>query len=107
MKRKERQSGTYYDDKGSMANSSTYLGDIGDESQLSKSYSPRYMMRANTRSYPGGMNGGFPGGGGLKALDYSYDNSSSNFDPAFYSPKSKGQADFQQSYYFYDNTRIV
>ena len=94
-------------EKSSMANSSTYLGEFGDESQLNKSHSPRLYIRANTRGYPNGGNGNFVGGSGLRALDYSYENEMFNFDQSVYTPRSKAQAEFHQSYYMYDNSRIA
>ena len=107
MIRNRKYTEAYYDEKGSMANSSTYLGDTGDESQLSKSRSPRFFMRANTRGYRDAVNSGFIGGNGLRALDYSHEASSFSFDQSVYNPRAKGQAEYHQSYYNYDNSRIV
>ncbi|KAK3789280.1 hypothetical protein RRG08_001670 [Elysia crispata] len=101
MIRNRKYTEAYYDEKGSMANSSTYLGDTGDESQLSKSRSPRFL------GYRDAVNGGFIGGNGLRALDYSHEASSFSFDQSVYNPRAKGQAEYHQSYYNYDNSRIV
>ncbi|GFR99359.1 Pol polyprotein [Elysia marginata] len=107
MIRKRKWAEAYSGDKGSMANSSTYLGDTLDDSQLSRSHSPRFFMRANTRGYTDAIKGGLINGNGLRALDYSHDASSFNFDPSVYTPRTKGQAEYQQAYYMYDNSRIV